>query len=50
VPCLFFGLAEGSGFRVAPGEYGLSNLAATVAALLGYEPFEGWDESIIRHE
>ncbi|MDR1061446.1 MAG: 2,3-bisphosphoglycerate-independent phosphoglycerate mutase, partial [Clostridiales bacterium] len=39
VPCLFFGLAEGSGFRVAPGEYGLSNLAATVAALLGYEPF-----------
>jgi 2,3-bisphosphoglycerate-independent phosphoglycerate mutase len=49
VPCIFFGAGNG-GFRVEPGEYGLSNLASTLAMMLGFEPFAGWDPSIIRYK
>lgn len=34
--------------EIAEGEFGLSNVAATVAKLLGYEPNEAWNPSIIK--
>ena len=33
--------------KIAKGEFGLSNVAATVAKLMGYEPDAAWDASII---
>ena len=34
--------------EIAEGEFGLSNVASTVAKLLGYEPDEHWNPSIIK--
>jgi len=34
--------------EIADGEFGLSNVAATVAALMGFEPDAHWDKSIVR--
>jgi len=34
--------------EVKDGKFGLSNVAATVVKLLGYEPLECWNESIIK--
>jgi len=47
VPCIFYDNARGDDYAVGDGEYGLSNLASTIALLLGFEPFEHWDEPII---
>ena len=44
VPCIFYG----EDVEVKDGNFGLSNIAATVATLLGYEAPEMWDESIIK--
>lgn len=35
-------------YELKEGEFGLSNVAATVAMLHGLEPHEGWNESMIR--
>ena len=34
--------------EIAEGDFGLSNVASTVAKLLGYEPDEHWNPSIIK--
>ena len=34
--------------EIAEGEFGLSNVASTVAKLLGYEPMKEWNPSIIK--
>lgn len=34
--------------EIADGEFGLSNVASTVAKLLGYEPMKEWNPSIIK--
>ena len=34
--------------EIAEGEFGLSNVAATVAKLMGFEPDEHWDAPIIK--
>lgn len=48
VPCIFYdNTSNRSAYRVgADPQLGLSNLAATIACLLGYAPAEGWDRSI----
>ena len=45
VPCIFVG--DNSNITVKEGNFGLSNVAATVAALLGYENPGMWDESMV---
>ncbi|MDE6060545.1 MAG: alkaline phosphatase family protein, partial [Clostridia bacterium] len=34
--------------EIANGEFGLSNVAATVAKLMGFEAHESWDASIVK--
>ena len=51
VPCIFYDNARSGEYSVADepeGAFGLANLAATIATLLGYEPFAGWEPSIIK--
>ncbi|MGI6561789.1 MAG: 2,3-bisphosphoglycerate-independent phosphoglycerate mutase [Clostridia bacterium] len=48
VPCIFYDNRNDNKYTVIPGEYGLSNLAATVVNLLGFEKYEKWDESMIQ--
>jgi len=49
VPCVFYDPTREGAYELVPRDgYGLSNLAATFATLLGYEPFAGWDDSIVR--
>lgn len=38
----------GADAEIADGEFGLSNVAATVAKLMGLEPNEHWDKAIIK--
>jgi len=48
VPCIFYDHQAAGAYRIAPGRtFGLSNLATTVANLLGYQPAPGWDPGII---
>jgi 2,3-bisphosphoglycerate-independent phosphoglycerate mutase len=46
VPCIFFG-KQALGLKINGSGYGLSDLAATTANLLGFQPSEGWDRSIL---
>jgi len=49
VPCIFYDASEAKGtYTVKDGQFGLSNVAATMVNLLGYEAPSMWDESIIR--
>lgn len=49
VPCIFYDNTENKAcYDVIPsGEYGLSNLAATISDLLGVEPLDCWNRSMI---
>lgn len=46
VPCYLFDGAN-QGYQLAQGNFGLSNVAATVAELLGFEPHAKWDKSMM---
>jgi 2,3-bisphosphoglycerate-independent phosphoglycerate mutase len=49
VPCVFYDNTKQGAYEVIPGEgYGLSNLASTIANLLGFESPDFWDDSIIK--
>ena len=49
VPCIFFDASSAKGsYTVKEGSFGLSNVAATMVNLLGYEAPAMWDESIIQ--
>jgi len=48
VPCIFYDNVHSGEYTVkAEGSYGLSNVAATVTNLLGYEAPDMWDASMI---
>ena len=48
VPCVFYDNHHAGAYRIAEGrEFGLSNLASTIAALLGFTPSAGWDPGIV---
>ncbi|MBQ8907324.1 MAG: 2,3-bisphosphoglycerate-independent phosphoglycerate mutase [Clostridia bacterium] len=48
VPCIFYDNFTADRYTVTAGEdAGLSNVAATTAVLLGYEPAKEWDASLI---
>ena len=48
VPCIFYdNTPERDKYFIKDGSFGLSNVAASAVKLLGLEPPEGWDESII---
>ena len=49
VPCIFYdNTANKNAYEVVDSsDYGLSNLAATIAKLLGVEPLDCWNKSII---
>lgn len=48
VPFIFYDKVSADEYKVkADGSYGLSNIAATVINLLGFEAPEDWDESMI---
>ena len=49
VPFVFYDNTDAaSAYRIKKeGSFGLSNVAATVVSLLGYQPPEMWDESMI---
>lgn len=46
VPCYLFDGGK-NGYSLATGDYGLSNVAATVSELLGFEPHAKWDKSML---
>ena len=49
VPCIFYDNANPGSYEVLAGDdYGLSNLASTLANLLGFESPDIWDKSIIK--
>ncbi len=52
VPCIIYDNKFASTYKVKAdeGKFGLSNVAATVVNLLGYDAPEMWDESIIEWE
>lgn len=46
--CIFYHHESVAPLTIAPDrEFGLSNLAATIVELLGYEPHEAWDPGIL---
>ena len=47
VPCIFYDNFTADSYKVKEGTFGLSNVAATVVNLLGYEKPQIWDESLI---
>jgi 2,3-bisphosphoglycerate-independent phosphoglycerate mutase len=47
VPCIIYGKSAGRNYKLAKGDFGLANIAATVVNLLGYEAPEGWEKSMI---
>ncbi len=47
VPCIFYDNFYADGYKVKDSDFGLSNVAATIVNLLGFEQPEIWDESII---
>ena len=50
VPCIIYDNVTDGAYTVKPdeGKFGLSNVAATMVNLMGYEAPEMWDESIIK--
>ena len=48
VPCIFYDNSGQDDYEVTAGDYGLSNIASTVANLLGFESPDFWDDSMIR--
>ena len=47
VPMIIYDNNYANAYTVKEGKFGLSNVAATVVNLLGYEKPEAWDESVI---
>ncbi len=47
VPFIFYDNFYSDSYKVKEGNYGLSNIAATVVNLLGFEKHESWDDSMI---
>ncbi|MBE6671396.1 MAG: 2,3-bisphosphoglycerate-independent phosphoglycerate mutase [Ruminococcaceae bacterium] len=47
VPMIIYDNNYANAYTVKEGNFGLSNVAATVVNLLGYEKPEAWDESVI---
>jgi len=47
VPMIIYDNNTKDAYKVKEGNFGLSNVAATVVNLLGYEKPEAWDESVI---
>lgn len=47
VPCILYDNVSGGKLGLKSGSWGLSNLAATTANLLGLEKHESWDESML---
>ena len=47
VPFIFYDNYYSESYKVKDGSYGLSNIAATVVNLLGFEKHESWDDSMI---
>jgi 2,3-bisphosphoglycerate-independent phosphoglycerate mutase len=47
VPCWLVDYATGGKLVLGTGSYGLSNMAATLTELMGYEPHAKWDESML---
>ncbi len=48
VPLIYYDNQTGGKVKLRQGnDYGLSNLASTIANLLGYEAHEAWDESLV---
>ncbi len=47
VPCIIYDNVNGEKYTLKEGSFGLSNLASTIVNLLGYEPLDMWDASII---
>ena len=48
VPCIFYDNARSGAYAIADGSFGLSNIASTIALLLGFIPYEHWDAPIIK--
>jgi 2,3-bisphosphoglycerate-independent phosphoglycerate mutase len=48
VPCIFHDRQMKGAYDLVPGSYGLSNIAATAANLLGFEAPELWHKSMLR--
>lgn len=47
VPCILYDNVTGGRLSLKAGNWGLSNLAATTANLLGFEKHEAWDASML---
>lgn len=47
VPCILYDNVSGGKLALREGDWGLSNLAATTANLLGFEKHEAWDDSML---
>lgn len=47
VPCILYDNVTGGRLSLKAGSWGLSNLAATTANLLGFEKHEAWDDSML---
>jgi len=47
VPCILYDNVSGGKLAFKSGSWGLSNLAATTANLLGFEKHESWDDSML---
>lgn len=47
VPCIIYDNTGRNDYECVQGEYGLANVAATVVTLLGYEPKDMWEKSMI---
>ncbi len=47
VPCILYDNVTGGRLSLKAGNWGLSNLAATTANLLGFEKHEAWDDSML---
>lgn len=47
VPCILYDNVSGGKLALKSGSWGLSNLAATTANLLGFEKHESWDDSML---
>jgi 2,3-bisphosphoglycerate-independent phosphoglycerate mutase len=48
VPCIIYDNFCADKYEVVPGNYGLSNVAATTVNLLGYEAPDMWDSSMVK--
>ncbi|MCL2058147.1 MAG: 2,3-bisphosphoglycerate-independent phosphoglycerate mutase [Oscillospiraceae bacterium] len=47
VPCIIYDNVNSGAYTLAEGKFGLSNLASTLAILLGFNPLPSWDRPII---